>query len=282
MTRGALVTSLLVLVLGCVPNVVRADSLSCASHAVHGDDEAPESQPRREERHDEAHPHQHREHHHGDDDDESVNPLGYAVAMLVLAPWFLPAAVLNELYPDYDDLPHRPYADEAPNEAPPEPRIYELRAHLGAGARNPHLMSGTFGAQIDFSIPVALNADYRVLTEADGGGRSWAGLGSFEVLYRFADSPILSFHSGLGYMQWVDPRVGHGIELSYGFDAYPLRPISFGSRVSLGVAGQAGVVQWRSYLGVLIERYEIQISYDYLTIGGVQLGGAGISLQAYL
>ena len=70
----------------------------------------------------------------------------------------------------------------------------------------------------------------------------------------------------------------------YGFDAFPGRPISFGSRVGIGALGreQAYALQWRTYLGVLISRYELQLAYDHLDIGGVQLGGLQLSMQVHL
>jgi hypothetical protein len=219
-------------------------------------------------------------------DDEELSFGEYLVLQIVAAPWRLPAMVLQELYPGYRGVVAYPYADESPvdnAQAPGQSTPYTLQLRAGATARNPRLLSGTLAAQIDFAPPVALHIDYRLLTEQDRGVRSWVGLGNAELLYRFAESPRANFHSGLGYLQWADAEgLAHGVGFIYGFDSYPLWPLSFGSRLSIGVLGHSYAFQWRTYLGALIDRYEIQVAYDHLDVAGVQLGGVQLSLQAHL
>jgi hypothetical protein len=84
-------------------------------------------------------------------------------------------------------------------------------------------------------------------------------------------------------MQWADlDGLAHGVGFIYGFEAYPIQPISFGSRLSIGFLGRSYAFQWRSHLGVVISRYEIQLAYDHVDVGGTQLGGLQLSLEAHL
>ncbi|HTU63875.1 MAG TPA: hypothetical protein VMF89_35665, partial [Polyangiales bacterium] len=197
----------------------------------------------------------------------------------------------DDMNPDGYTVPAYPYSDSLAYSVTNDPELAELhkpvrvQLRLGATARSPQLMSGTFAAQADFSLPVALQVGYRVLGEADAGQRTFVGFGNAQALYRLAESRHLRFHTGVDYLQWLDTAgFSHGLGFVYGFDAFPGQPISFGSRVSIGALGKqlAYAFQWRTYLGVMLSRYEIQVAYDHLDIGGVQLGGLQLSMQVHL
>lgn len=298
-----------------IPHFVRADALRRAGQAVHGtteksqpaarSDSSPPSShsdssspsPRRD-----RHESRRRSHHysHGhyyyaseadeeEQDDEQSIAIARALAYVVMSPWLLPHLALSELNPHGYSVPVYPYADDVAYSVYEHPldiearRAFLLRMRLGATARNLHLGSGTVAAQIDLALPFALHVDYRVLGEIDGDNYSVVGLGNAELLYRFADSRELRFHSGVGYLQWADVAgLQHGVALIYGFEAYPIKPISFGSRFSIGMLGHTYAFQWRSHLGVTISRYEVQLAYDHLDVGGVQLGGVQLSVEAHL
>lgn len=297
------------------PCFAQADALKRAGAAVHGNDDRKEDRGRQEprqeshsqpssggsyqsssseERH---HRHEHRAYRangwHYDEDDyedsEGDRALGRAAIQVMLFPWTVPAAVVREYNAHGYSIPLYPYADEPAytvgREAAPREvkRVARWGLRLGATARSPQLVSGTFATQLDFSLPITLRLDYRLLTEADGGTRNYAGLGNAELLYRFAESGALRFFTGAGYVQWADVAgLGHGFGLIYGFEAFPIRPITFGSRVSIGVLGESYGFQWRSHIGVMISRYEVQVAYDHVDVGGAQLGGLQVSLEAHL
>lgn len=297
------------------PDIAHADALRRASQAVHGDASnkqqrsrsAPSSserrerressdRPRREERRERSH-HRHHHHHHDyyDDGDDGLNERERAIALGVLKamlfPFVLPSAIIESMNPDGYTVPSYPYSDSRAYTVTDDPDLAEqhkllrVNMRLGATVRSPQLMSGTFAAQADFSLPVALQVGYRVLGEADAGQRTFVGLGNAQALYRIAESRHLRFHTGVDYLQWLDTEgLSHGLGFVYGFDAFPGQPISFGSRISIGALGKqlAYAFQWRTYLGVMLSRYEIQVAYDHLDIGGVQLGGAQLSMQVHL
>jgi hypothetical protein len=297
------------------PCLAQADALKRAGAAVHGNDDRDEDrgrhEPRREshsqtssggyhrstsseERHHSHERHAYRANGWHDDDDgyddsEGDRALGRAALQVLFFPWTLPAAVVREYNVDGYSIPVYPYADEPAytvggEDAPSEvKRVARLRLRLGATARSPQLVSGTLATQLDFSLPFTLRLDYRLFAEADGGTRSYAGLGNAEVLYRFAESAALCFFTGAGYVQWADVSgLSHGFGLIYGFEAFPIRPITFGSRLSIGKLGASYSFQWRSYIGVMISRYEVQVAYDHVDVGGAQLGGLQLSLEAHL
>jgi hypothetical protein len=298
----------IVLLVVAVPDDVRADALRRASQAVHGNDEPSKPRERsdsggqRRESRSSRHHHDHHRHHNSnnysssyiddgdDDDDEDDAATIGALFQVVMSPWFIPYVVVNEMFPANRSIPSFPYSDDLAYTVPDDltaPREvnkpFSMRMRLGAGARNENLLSGTITARADFSAPFALQVDYRVLSEADGGVRSYAGLGNAELLLRYADSQYLRFFTGLGYVQWADPvGLAHGVGLVYGFDAYPFRPISLGSRLSIGPLGHSYAFQWRSYVGVLISRCEIQVAYDHVDVGGAQLGGLQLGVEVHL
>lgn len=293
------------------PCFAQADALKRAGAAVHGNDDRDEERQRREshspsssggsssvtvseERHHHHERHTYRANGWHDDyddyeDSEGDRALGRAAIQVLLFPWTLPAAVVREYNVDGYSIPTYPYADEPAytvgvEDAPREVnRVARLGLRLGATARSPQLVSGTFATQLDFSLPFTLRLDYRLLAEADGGTRNYAGLGNAELLYRFAESGALRFFTGAGYVQWADVAgLSHGFGLIYGFEAFPIKPITFGSRVSIGMLGASYGFQWRSYIGVMLSRYEVQVAYDHVDVGGAQLGGLQLSLEAHL
>jgi hypothetical protein len=292
------------------PCAARADALKRAGRNVHGKEEREEPRPARSsaapsssekrprdhrdhaqrERHHHDHPRRHDYSYDDDDDDDEGDGLaGYVFLQILLLPWTGPAMVMSQLDPEGYSVPIYPYADALAYSVPDDPlsseaqKPFRARLRLGATARNQHLYSGQLAAQIDFVVPLALHVDYRLLTEAEGGTRSFAGLGNAELLFRFAESRGVRFHTGLGYLQWADPDgLGHGVGFVYGFEAYPIRPISFGSRLSIGVLAHTYAFQWRSHLGVMLDRYEIQLAYDHLDLGGAQLGGLQLSFEVHL
>ncbi|HET8937372.1 MAG TPA: 50S ribosomal protein L11 methyltransferase [Polyangiales bacterium] len=93
---------------------------------------------------------------------------------------------------------------------------------------------------------------------------------------------IAAMLAGAEHAIAVDIDPAHGIGFIYGFEAYPVQPISFGSRVSVGALGQSYAFQWRTHLGGTLSRYEIQLAYDHVDVGGVQLGGVQLSVNAHL
>jgi hypothetical protein len=296
------------LLIGGFPCFAQADALQRAGRAVHGNDDGDDRADdrrashsesssggwRSDSRHDSRNDSHHGHHHHNDwsDDDEDAEATQAAargLMQVLLFPWALPAAVVSEYNAEGYSVPIYPYADQLAYSVRDEPtsidqrRIAQLRLRLGATARSPQLVSGTLATQLDFSLPLSLHLDYRVLTYADGGRRSYAGLGNAELLYRFAEARSVRFFTGLGYVQWADPAgLGHGFGAIYGFEAYPIQPISFGSRVSVGMLGASYAFQWRSHIGVLLSRYELQLAYDHVDVGGIQLGGLQLSFEAHL
>jgi hypothetical protein len=292
------------------PDIAHADALRRAGQAIHGDASnkqqrtrsAPVSErresrdrPLRDDRRERSDHHHHHRHHHDDwqddEDDEQERIIAMGFLKALLFPFILPRAIVQDMNPQGYTVPAYPYSDSLAYTVTEDPELAEqhkllrVQMRLGATARSPQLMSGTFAAQIDFSLPVALQVGYRVLGEADAGQRTFVGFGNAQALYRIAESRHLRFHTGVDYLQWLDAQgLSHGLAFVYGFDAFPAQPISFGSRISIGGLGKqvAYAFQWRTYLGVMLSRYEIQVAYDHLDIGGVQLGGLQLSMQVHL
>lgn len=216
-----------------------------------------------------------------EDGDDGLDALAFQV---IFAPWTVPNALTQHFHPDFDGFELYPYADEEEGGVGRQRKPYAGKVGVAYTPAFNNVDSATLSAQLDFELPFALRGQYRGFLErfAAAGERSRAGLGEVEALFRFAQAPRIQFHSGVAYTNWIDGRgMVHGVLFSYGFDSYPLWPLTFGGRVSIGPVGESYIFQARGYLGVMVGRTEVQVAYDHVDVGGVPLGGLSLAAQVH-
>ena len=116
--------------------------------------------------------------------------------------------------------------------------------------------------------------NWNSFTEETPAGRDHLTLGDVDVLFRFAQTDVLQFRSGLG-ANWLDDRQGAyaGFNFRYGVEWYPVRPLAIKSLIDLGEIGKAGMVHARITVGALWHRWEIFTGYDFRQIGDVHVDG---------
>jgi len=104
--------------------------------------------------------------------------------------------------------------------------------------------------------------------------------GDFNVVYRFAQSEHWQFRSGLGF-NWLSDESDSefGWNLTYGFDAYPIKPIVFSTSVDLGRLGREGLQHVRTTIGIQLKRLQIYAGYDLYQVGSVEIDGFISGLQ---
>ena len=216
--------------------------------------------------------------------------VGALVAYIVLSPWLVPRLATRKSHvTGFSDYPYDRGGDSRMVDARrDDSSTHDYALRLGVDGTLFNRGGGAaLEAQLDLRFPVAFKLRARALHEAADGLQleqdRWAGLTELDVLYRFAQSRHVSFYTGVGYAQWND-RLGlvPGGVLFYGFEVYPVQPLSLGSQVSAGVLGQSYVVQWRSYLGLLAGRVETQLGFDYINVGGEKFLGPMVGLQFHL
>jgi hypothetical protein len=112
------------------------------------------------------------------------------------------------------------------------------------------------------------------------GGSDHLTLADTNLLFRFAQSERTQFRAGIGARFMHDhDRTDAGINFVYGFEFFPSDPFTFRAQVEGGNLNHAGVFRVNTALGVVWNRLEAQVGYDYLQIGSVKLQGPFIGLR---
>lgn len=137
-------------------------------------------------------------------------------------------------------------------------------------------------ARVQFPSRMQLESDWSLFREHDRDGVDQVYLGRELVAVRFAESPGLQFHSGIGAQHFCD-RLGceHGVDVTWGFEAFPRRPWVFGFEGSLGNLGRAFAPGIRARLGVFVGPVEASLGWYQRWVGDVPLGGPHLGLTGW-
>jgi len=136
--------------------------------------------------------------------------------------------------------------------------------------------------RIQFPMRLQLDADWSMLHERDRQGFDTAYMGREHLSVRFAESSQLQFYTGIGPQHFCD-AIGceHGVDLTWGFDAFPGRPIALGIEGSVGNLGYAFAPGVRARLGVLVGPVEASIGWHQRWVDAVPLGGPFIGIGGW-
>ena len=96
-------------------------------------------------------------------------------------------------------------------------------------------------------------------------------LGDCNLVYRFAQGPRAQMRTGLG-ANWLNDttRTDLGFNFTYGGDFFPRKPWVLSSAIDWGTLGRAGLFRFRTTAGVIFNRFESYVGYEYLDIGTTQ------------
>lgn len=106
-------------------------------------------------------------------------------------------------------------------------------------------------------------------------------LGDCNLTYRFAQSEHVILRTGIG-ANWLNDstRTDLGFNFTYGGDVFPCKPWVLSAVIDWGTLGHAGLFRFRTTAGVILNRFEGYVGYEYLDIGTTQgnflIGGARI------
>jgi hypothetical protein len=106
-------------------------------------------------------------------------------------------------------------------------------------------------------------------------------LGDCNLIYRFAQSSRAQMRTGIG-ANWLNDstRTDLGFNFTYGGDFFPCKPWVISAVVDWGTLGHAGLFRFRTTAGVIFDRFEGYVGYEYLDIGTTQgnflIGGARV------
>lgn len=137
-------------------------------------------------------------------------------------------------------------------------------------------------ARIQFPVRLELDADWARYHEVVASGLDLLWLGREHLSFRFAESSTVQFRSGLGPQHMIDAKGWvHGLDFTWGFEAFPLRPLVFAFEASLGGLGKAFTAGLIARLGVMLGPVEIAVGWNQRWLGSVPLGGAFASAQLW-
>ena len=104
-----------------------------------------------------------------------------------------------------------------------------------------------------------------------GDGYDHLTIGDCNLVYRFAQGPQAQMRVGLG-ANWLNDatRTDLGFNFTYGGDFFPQKPWVLSSAIDWGTLGHAGLFRFRTTAGVIFNRFESYLGYEYLDIGTTQ------------
>ncbi len=107
--------------------------------------------------------------------------------------------------------------------------------------------------------------------ELDGGRRDSLTLGDCNLVYRFAQHKQAQMRMGLG-ANWLSDtaRTDCGFNFTYGGDFFPRKPWIVSAAIDWGTLGHAGLFRLRTSAGVIVNRFETYVGYEYLDVGTTQ------------
>ncbi|MCI0360690.1 MAG: hypothetical protein L0211_19610 [Planctomycetaceae bacterium] len=227
-----------------------------------------------------------------DEGDSDGSFLGLC-ALAVASPFWGPHMLMMDSFSRPGYFAHYPYQYDVgymlidPAEAfgldgpcQPRPCALRVRGEVGTGFDDLDWIGGKL--LIDTSSRWGIDSDVRYVREDLDASRDSLWLGDANVLFRFAQSEFLQFHTGLG-MNYLSDTVGSefGFNFTYGFDFQPVRPLVFSAELDLGTLGHASVVHVRTTAGVVYGPGEAFVGYDLYDIGSTQIQGLAAGVQIW-
>ncbi len=110
----------------------------------------------------------------------------------------------------------------------------------------------------------------------------WMTVSTVHAAIRFAQSQAVQFRLGVGPRLMTTPDAAFmGWDLSYGVEAFPLRPFILAGSASMGTVGSAFVTELRGSVGVVVSAVEITIGGERLQIGDTVLAGPTAGVRVW-
>ncbi len=209
--------------------------------------------------------------------------LGFAVA----SPWWGPHVALADDLAVRPDYPAAPYFDDIPGRLLiTSPAVTPVRGWAGRagwhyGTDFGDLQWSTARLQMDTAARFGFDAEWTRWVESTGRRNDSLSIGDANLLYRFAQSEQLEFHTGIGVNWLADGSDGEaGINFTYGISAFPARPWTLSAVLDAGTLGDAGYFHGRFGAGAVWRRLEVFTGYEVYRISDVTLDGpfAGVGL----
>lgn len=194
-------------------------------------------------------------------------------------PWWGPAAMVGDDYTTYAEFPHFPYAVEPDRylnfDFDGEPMFKSYGGRFSAEYATDFSGVQRAGGRLQFETAsrFGFDTEWNHWVEDVRGGRDSLWTGDANLTFRFAQSESAQFYTGLG-VNWLggDDRDA-GINFTYGFDWFPVRPLVVRSVLDAGTLGDTGLIHNKTTIGIVHKHVEMFTGFDVLRIGGTNLQG---------
>ena len=221
-----------------------------------------------------------------DDNHETVRVeqvLGWAILFGVTSPWWVPNTALESADDVLTGFPVAPYANggdgylvfgtsETDNPAV-DTRPWGGRLSFDAASNFEGVTTSSGRLRIDTDCRFGLDTEWATLFERNAGDTDWLGRGDCNLVVRFAQSPRVEFHSGIGINWLADQHNADvGFNFTYGVDVFPLDPVVTSATLDLGKVGDASLIHFRGTVGVMVmSRMHLYTGYDLLDLEGASV-----------
>jgi hypothetical protein len=252
------------------PSIVRAEGwLETIRQDVRSPEPAPAS-PQPEQRKG------HNRHHDRDHDDDSSwhfygDVPGWLLVYGITSPLWVPLTALGDDW-DRELLFQRFPYDQAPGYMDDLlwPGADRWSARLSVEYGGDLDDRGKVGGRLLVSTTPRWGADVqmeRLYEQLPGGSHDDLWLGDGNLVFRFAQSQFMLWRAGVG-INWLDDPAGSeaGFNFTYGADWFPARPWVLSATLDWGTLGRAELFRFNGTAGVLINRVETYVGYEYLDI----------------
>ncbi len=211
--------------------------------------------------------------------------------LLILAPFYVPMALLNDNYEFRLGFTPHPYANgyhgyQIMNadwanayysvDTKDIPRkTWGVRVSLenGNDFKGLNRVGGQFKAEHESRWGIQTSWNY-FRERLPCGCTDETVIGDANLTFRFAQNEMASMYAGLGFRVLTDRQMTNfGFNFTYGGDWFPMRPFIVSGVFDAGTLGSAGVIHTRGTVGVVYRGVEIFGGYDFLRIGNTNLQG---------
>ncbi|MCA8993652.1 MAG: hypothetical protein KDA88_16810 [Planctomycetaceae bacterium] len=226
-----------------------------------------------------GHHHRGGHHHHHDDEDGFfahvfADIFGPPILFTITSPWWGPAAAIGDEYEDEADFLTYPYEFDRPGllvieSAPPSDfDSWSMRVSTEYSTNFSDLHRIGERIQLDTSSRFGFDAEFSEWFEETSLGTENLLTGDANLVFRFAQSENMEWHTGLG-MNWLDsPDQGEvGFNFTYGVRYFPTQPVILETTIDWGRLGDTSLFHLHSSAGVNYRNFEVFTGYDYMRIG---------------
>ena len=214
---------------------------------------------------------------------------GQLALTVITSPLTVPAALIGDDYDHVTPFPDYPYADGLPGsllingefKGKKQTLTGNLQTFAIPGSSDLDRFGGRLLLENSDRIGIDTETDYWLQTHRHGGpDHAWNG--DFNVVYRFAESEHMQWRAGIGF-NWLADQIQpeFGVNFTYGFDWFPVRPWTISSVIDCGTLGGSTLFHNRSSVGVMLGPAELFAGYDYFQLGTANFHGpvAGVGYR---